>query len=202
LYRANANPADYPGWLGSYRRSGSDVTFKTNLRLNNKTSTTLMYQFFQEGINFALGGKTSNLQIQRGAASISFIPTTNMFVVGTFMLENYKLDTPAVGTGSQALGPTPYDFRGDSYSLLLDGTYAFNEKTSCTLGLRHSEALGTVDNAGDYAYDSISFMVNHILAANRTIGVGYQFLNFNNHGGGSFDDFSAHGALITYTMTF
>ncbi|MHC4461946.1 MAG: TonB-dependent receptor [Planctomycetota bacterium] len=202
LYRANANPDDYPGWLGSYRRAGEDLTLKTDFRLNNKTSTTLMYQFVQESINFALGDKTSNQEIHRGAGSVSLSPTQNLFLVGTFMLENYDLDTPAVGTGSQALGPGPYDFRGSSYSLMLDGTYAFNEKTSLTLGFRHTEGLGTVDYAGDYAYDKIGLMLKHKIGENQTIGVGYQFLNFNSHDGGDFDDYRGHGAMITYSFTF
>ena len=202
LYRANANPDDYPGWLGSYRRAGEDLTLKTDFRLNSKTSTTLMYQFVQESIDFALGGKTSNQEIHRGTGSVSFNPTQNLFLVGTFMLENYDLDTPAVGTGSQAPGASPYDFRGNSYSLMLDGTYAFNEKTSLTLGFRHTEGLGTVDYAGDYAYDTVSLTLRHKIRENQTIGIGYQFLKFNNHDGGDFDDYRGHGAMVTYSFTF
>jgi len=200
LYRTSS---DYPGWLGSYRRTGRDLTLKTDLRLNSKTSTTLMYQFVQESMDFALGGKTSNMEIHRGSGSLSFIPMQNLFLVGTFMFENYDLDTAAVGTGSQALGPGPYDFSGNSYSLLLDGTYAFNSKTSATLGFRRTEAMGTVDYAGDYVYDSVSLMLKHKFTANKTIGLGYQFMSFNNHAGrGDFDDYRAHGAIVTYACTF
>lgn len=197
------NTTYYPGYLGSYRRTGEDLTVKTDFRLNNKASTTLMYQVVQESINFALGGKTSNLEIHRGAGSLSFNPTSNLFLVGTFMLENYRLDTPINATASgHAPGPRPYDFRGNSYSLMLDGTYAFNEKTSLTLGFRHTEGLGTVDYAGDYAYDKVGLTLKHKIGENQTIGVGYQFLNFNNHDGGDFDDYRGHGAMITYSFTF
>ena len=194
--------SDYPGWLGSYRRTGRDLTLKTDLRLNSKTNTTLMYQFVQESMDFELGGKTSNMEIHRGSGSLSFIPMQNLFLVGTFMLENYDLDTAAFGTGSQALGPRPYDFSGNSYTLMLDGTYAFNPKTSATLGFRHTEAMGTVDYAGDYVYDSVGLMLKHRFTANKTIGLGYQFMSFNNHDGGSFDDYSGHGAFVTYSYTF
>jgi hypothetical protein len=194
----------YPGWLGSYRRKGNDLTLKTDWRLNSKTSTTLMYQFVQESIDFELGGKTSNLEIHRGAGSLSFTPIQNLFLVGTFMLENYRLDTSINATASgHAPGPRPYDFRGNSYSLLLDGTYAFNEKTSATLGFQHTEAMGTVDYAGDYVYDKIGLMLKHKFAANQTIGLGYQFYNFNNHAGSDdFDDYKAHGVFATYAYTF
>ena len=202
LFRANSNSDDYPGWLGDFRTSGRDLTVKTNLRLNNNTSTTLLYQFIQESIDFELGGKTSNQEIHRGAGSLSFSPMQNLFLVGTFMLENYDLDTPASGTGSQAPGSRPYDFKGNSYSLLLDGTYAFNERTSCTLGFRHTEALGTVDYAGDYVYDRASLMLKHKFAKNKTVGLGYQFYNYNSHDPGSFDDYKAHGAIVTYEYTF
>jgi hypothetical protein len=202
LYRGNTALADYPGWLGSYRRRGNDLTIKTDIRHNSKTSTTLMYQFVQESIDFELGNKTSNQEIHRGSGSLSFSPRENLFLTGTFMLENYDLDTPAVGTGSQAPGSRPYDFRGNSYSLLLDGTYAFNERTSATLGFRHTEALGSVDYAGDYVYDRVGLMLKHRYAANRTIGLGYQFINYNNHDGGSFDDYKAHGMIVTYSYTF
>ena len=193
--------SDYPGYLGSYRRTGRDLTVKTDFRINSKTSSTLMYQFVQESMDFELGGKTSNMEIHRGMGSLSFSPMQNLFLVGTFMLENYKLDTPV--TNDHEAGSRWFDFRGNSYSLLLDGTYAFNSKTSATLGFQHTEAMGTVDYAGDYVYDKIGLMLKHKFTANKTIGLGYQFMSFNNHAGrGDFDDYRAHGAIVTYACTF
>jgi len=194
-------PGDYPGWLGDNRRTGQDLTLKTDFRINSKTNSTLMYQFVQESIDFERGGKTSNMEIHRGLGSLSFSPKDNLFLVGTFMLENYDIDTPAATNSS--LGARSYDFRGNSYSLLLDGTYAFNSKTSATLGLRHTEAMGTVDYAGDYVFDKASISLKHQFATNQTVGLGYQFYNFNNHAGsGDFDDYKAHGAFVTYSYTF
>jgi hypothetical protein len=201
LYRAETSPTSFPGIMGSYRRTGQDLTVKTDFRINSKTSSTLMYQYVHEAIDFELGGKTSNQEIHRGLGSLSFSPRENLFLVGTFMLENYDIDTPGT-VASTSYGVRPSDFRGNSYSLLLDGTYAFNEKTSLTLGFRHTEALGTVDYAGDYAYDTVGLTLRHKIRENQTIGVGYQFLNFNNHDGGSFDDYRAHGAFVTYSYTF
>ncbi len=202
LYRAETDPTNFPGILGSYRRRGNDLTVKTDFRLNSKTSTTLMYQFVQESIDFELGGKTSNQEIHRGLGSLSCNPAQNLFLVGTFMLENYDLDTPGV-VESTNYGIRPSDFRGNSYSLLLDGTYAFNSKTSCTLAFQHTEAMGTVDYAGDYVYDKAGITLKHQFAANQTIGLGYQFYNFNNHAGsGDFDDYRAHGMFVTYSYTF
>ncbi|MHC4159489.1 MAG: TonB-dependent receptor, partial [Planctomycetota bacterium] len=201
LYRAETDPTRFPGILGSYRRRGEDLTVKTDFRFNSKTSSTLMYQYIHEGIDFELGGKTSNQEIHRGLGSLSFSPRENLFLVGTFMLENYDIDTPAT-VASTSYGVIPSDFRGNSYSLLLDGTYAFNERTSATLGFRHTEALGTVDYAGDYVYDRASLMLKHKFAKNKTVGLGYQFYNFNSHDPGSFDDYRAHGAIVTYEFTF
>jgi len=202
LFRAETSPTNFPGILGSYRRRGNDLTAKTDFRLNSKTSTTLMYQFVQESIDFSLGGKTSNQEIHRGLGSLSFSPMENLFLVGTFMLENCDIDTPGI-VESTSYGVRPSDFRGNSYSLLLDGTYAFNEKTSATLGFQHTEALGTVDYAGDYVYDKVGLMLKHQFAADQTIGMGYQFYNFNNHAGsGDFDDYRAHGVIVTYSYTF
>ena len=203
-YLLDDDVSDPPGWWGSYRIRGNDLTLKTDFRINSKASATLQYQFLQESIDFELAGKTSNQEIHRGAGSLSFSPAQNLFLVGTFMLENYKLDTPINATASDhAPGPRPYDFRGNSYSLLLDGTYAFNEKTSATLGFRHTEALGTVEFAGDYVYDTVGLTLKHKFAANQTVGVGYQFYNFNNHvGSGDFDDYRGHGTFVTYSYTF
>ena len=200
----NEEPDGYPGLLGSYRRTGQDLTVKTDIRFNSKTSGTLMYQFVHEAIDFSLGGKTSNQEIHRGLGSLSFSPKDNLFLVGTFMLENYDLDTPAIRNDDYAdYGPLPSDFRGNSYSLMLDSTYAFNSKTSATLGLRHTEALGTADQAGDYVFDKMSLGLKHQFAANQTVGLGYEFYNFNNHAGrGDFDDYRAHGAFVTYSYTF
>ncbi len=196
----------YPGYLGSYRRRGNDVTLKTDWRMNGTATSTLMYQFVQESIDTELGGKTQNLEIHRGLASLSFSPAQNMFLVGTFMLENYNLDTPGNGTAGtdNAASSKPFDYVGNSYSILLDGTYAFNENTSCTVGLQHTESMGEGDgdNANDSAYDKVGLMLKHKVAKNQTIGAGYQFINFNNHNGNSFDDYEAHGAIFTYTYTF
>ena len=85
---------------------------------------------------------------------------------------------------------------------MLDSTYAFNSKTSCTLGFRHTEALGTVDYVGDYAFGKVALALKHKIADNQTIGLGYQFYDYNNHDGGSFNDYLAHGAFVTYSFTF
>jgi len=46
-------------------------------------------------------------------------------------------------------------------------------------------------------------MLKHKFTANKTIGLGYQFMSFNNHAGrGDFDDYRAHGAIVTYACTF
>jgi hypothetical protein len=117
------------------------------------------------------------------------------------MLENYDIDTPGIKESTN-YGVRPSDFRGNSYSLLLDGTYAFNEKTSLNFGLQHTEALGTVDYAGNYIYDKVGLTLKHKLAKNQTVGLGYQFFNFNSHESGSFDDYRGHGVLATYTFLF
>ena len=119
------------------------------------------------------------------------------------MLENRRLDTPAFGEDAPGEGSRPYDFRGNSYSLMLDGTYAFNEKTSCTLGFRHTEALGNTDNGSNYVFDKVGLTLKHKFAANQTVGMGYQFYSFNNRDGGNhWDDYIANGAFVTYTYTF
>lgn len=194
--------AFYPGYLDSYRTTGRDVSLATDCALANNATARLLYQFISESIDTSLGGKTQNLEVHRGAGSLSFSPAQSLFLVGTFMLDNYDLDTPAVGVAADhARGSRPFDFRGTSYSLLLDGTYAFNTMTSCTFGFQHTEALGTVDFAGDYAFDSIGLMLKFRRSRNQTVGVGYQFLNFNSHSG-SFDDYRGHGLRASYTYTF
>jgi hypothetical protein len=196
LYRISA---DYPGWLGDYRTKSSDFLVKTDFRLNSKTSATLLYQLVQETIDFQLGGNTSNQKIHRGSGSISFNPTQNLFLVGTFMLENRTIDTPAAG--SAAVPARAFDFRGKSYSLLLDATYAFNEKTSCTLGFQHTGALGNMDASGNYVFDKVGLTLKHQLAANKTVSVGYQFYSYNSRNGDNLD-YRAQGAFATYTYTF
>lgn len=198
------DPIFFPGYMGSYRRTGNDFYADVDFRINDKTSSTLLYEFIQESINTHIGGKTQNLEIHRGAGSLSFTPMQNLFLVATFMLENYNLDTPvnaAPGT-SIAPGTQPFDFVGNSYSLLLDSTYAFNEKTSSTVGFQHTEALGTVDFAGDYVFDKVGITLKHKITEKQAIGLGYAFYDFNNHKGGSFDDYIAHGAFVTYSFAF
>ena len=58
---------------------------------------------------------------------------------------------------------------------------------ACTFGLQHTEALGTVDFAGDYRFDGIELMLKFKCSPERTMALGYQFMNFDNHQG-RFDD--------------
>jgi len=167
----------YPGFVDSYRNAGRELKLKTDWRLNSKLSSTLMYQFIQESIDTSLGGKTQNMEIHQGAGSCSWYPGNNLYFVGTFMLENYKLSTPAVGVATtHAQGATPYDFRGNSYSLLLDGTYAFNDRTSCDFGLQHTEALGEVDSAGDNVFNKAYVTLKLKHTKNQAVSVGYVIL--------------------------
>lgn len=194
--------AFYPGYLDGYRTAGQDVYCATDFFLSNGAAARLLYEFIHESIDTSLAGKTQNLEIHRGAGSLSFSPTQKMFVVGMFMLDNYDLDTPTFGVAaSHAQGSRPFDFRGTSYSLLLDGTYYLNDRTSCTFGYQHTEALGGVDFAGDYAFDTVGLMLKHKRSQNQTLGVGYRFLNFNSHTG-EFDDYRGHGLTATYAYTF
>jgi hypothetical protein len=192
----------YPGYLDSYRRTGQEVSLATDYVLPNHATARLMYQYIHEDIDTSLGGKTQNLEIHRGSGSLAFSPMAKLFLVGMFMLDNYTMDTPAAGVAaSHAQGSRPFDFRGTSYSLLLDGTYYFNDKTSSTFGFQHTEAIGTSDFAGDYAFDTIKMMLKFTQSRNQTVGIGYQFLNFNSHTG-SFDDYGGHGLLASYTYSF
>jgi hypothetical protein len=194
--------AYYPGWLDSYRVTDRDLSVSADWRIDTATTATLLYRFIQESIDTSIGGKTQNLEIHRAAGSLSFSPTARLFVVTAFALENYDLDTPAVGVAANhAQGDRPFDFRGTSYSLTCDGSYAFNGKASCTFGVQHTEALGAVDFAGDYAFDSARLMLQYKCSPDKTVGLGYQFVSFNNHDGG-FDDYTAHGVIINYTYTF
>lgn len=70
--------------------------------------------------------------------------------------------------------------------------------------VRHTAAMGAVDFAGNYVYDKASLELRHQLAANQTIGLGYQFYNFDNQskGSGTFDDYIAHGMFATCEYTF
>jgi hypothetical protein len=192
----------YPGYLGDYRITGRTASLSTDFKLPDNSSLTLLYEFISEAIDTSLGGKTQNLEIHRGAGSFSCQPADNLFLVTAFMLENYDLDTPAVGVAADhARGPRPYDFRGTSCSLIAEGIYAFNEKLSCTFGFRHTEALGTDDTSGDYASDSAELMLKYACSRNQTVGLGYQFINFNSHTG-DFDDYTAHALTATYAFTF
>jgi hypothetical protein len=208
LERSYTNRLDdtvgYPGFIQNYRITGDDVMLKTDWRINRNANATLKYHFLQEDIDTGIGGETQSRDIHRGAGSISLSPSSNLFLVTTFMLENYVLKTPASGdaTNMFAPGTTPYDFRGNYFSILLDGTYAFNSKTSCTFGYQHTEALGTVDYAGDYAFDKVGLTLKNKVTRNQIVTAGYYFLNFNNHPGGSFDDYEAHYMLFTYTFLF
>lgn len=194
--------AFYPGYIDDYRLRSTDLSLGLDCHLGGSATAALRYQVMQEHIDTELAGRTQERGIHQGAGSLSFSPRQNMFLVGTVMVERYRMDSPARGVAANyAQGPNPFDFEGDSYSLLLDGTYQINEKTACTFGLQHTEALGTVDFAGDYAFDSLELRVKHKCSPQQTMALGYQFMHFDNHEG-RFDDYTAHGLAISYEFVF
>jgi hypothetical protein len=208
-FRADADPGFdpavwHPGHIGDYRIKGNDLTWSTDIKMNSQLNSTLMYQFMQESIDTSIGGKTQNFEAHRGSASMAYTATSNLFFVTTAMLENYTLDTPAQGSGTNSISgkSSTFDYSGNSYSLLFDAAYAFNEKTDCVLGFQHTEAMGTTDYAGDYTYDKVALSLKHELAQNQSVEAGYQFINYNNHPGGSFDDYQAHGLQLIYSYAF
>lgn len=198
------DPLYYPGELGGYQIKAQEGSLGVDLFINSKTSATFRYELINETIDTEQSGETADLEIHRGAGSLVVCPVDGLSLVGTVMLENLTLESPGAGDGTNniAAGSRPFDFVGDSYSILLNANWTFNEKTSSTFGLRHTEALGTVDYAGDYGYDSASVQVTRKLAKDRTLTIGYQFVNFNSHDGGDFDDYRGHGAFVTVGFVF
>ena len=98
-------------------------------------------------------------------------------------------------------GKSPYDFRGHNYTIQLDGIYAFNPNTSTHCGYRHTEALGSVDFAGDYSYDQVDFGIKHKISCLGEIALAYRFIHFDDHRK-KHDDYDAHGGQICWEHTF
>ena len=52
-----------------------------------------------------------------------------------------------------------------------------------------------------YAYDRVELMLRREISEAASMGIGYEFVSFNDHSGG-FDDYQGHGLRTTYTCKF
>lgn len=200
--RTDSTASDYPGVFGTFSRSGVDVSWKADAALNSRMFSTLLYQWKDENIKTDLGGTVGKVHTHRAFLSLSYTATDHLFLTGTGMYEYDKLATPVDSTfASWAPGQRPYNFRGDSYTVLLNGTYTFDPDNIAYLSLRHTEAMGFVDFAGDYSLDRADVTFKHKLSSGEVLELAYHSILYNTDNR-KFDDYRSHGIDIHFKRYF
>ncbi|MFT5319827.1 MAG: hypothetical protein ACI8RA_003110 [Chlamydiales bacterium] len=200
--RTDTSTSDYPGYLGTFRRSGIDVSWKTDAVITPRLFSTRLYQWKDENIKTDLGGTVGEVHAHRAFLAMSYTATDHLFLTGTGMYEYDKLATPVNSSfASWPQGQRPFNYRGDSYTFLLDGTYTFNPKDIVYVALRHTEAMGAVDFAGDYALDKADVTYKHKLSSGDTLEIAAHSILYNTDHR-KFDDYRSHGADVHFKRSF
>ncbi len=210
--RENNTPGDYPGYLGDYIRNGGEITSKTEYRFNPCLSTFLYYQWREETRKTDLAGRTERSTAHRIANTTSWNPCDRIFLTATGIYENRRSDTPTdpcptFESRSETLDSEwkqhsqPYDFRGDNFTIELDGTYGFNPDTIFRLGYRHTKALGTQDFASKYSYNQVDFCLDRNICGFGDFTFCYRFIHFNDRRK-KHDDYVANGATVCWKHVF
>ena len=202
------DPLYYPGHIGDYKIKGTEFLIKNAQRLESGLRTNVTYKYIDEKIDTDIGGQTQELKIHRLSGSASGAVNEVLFLTGTVMYDDYGLNTPAVGIGGAIKNasniPSRYDYTGDSYSILANGSYLFGyeKQNTCLFGYQHTEAMGAGNSPNDSSYDKLHVMFKLKTKENQSVSLGYQYIDFDNQAGDNWDDYTANGATVTYAFAY
>ena len=200
--RVDSTPGAYPGFIGDRDHDANGASLALDCRFTDSCSGTIKYQFSDEEIETALADRdTQDFRVHRVSASLTSSPFSNLVLVGVFMGEDYDIRTPgyvAAGANDYAPGSAPYDYRGDSFSFLLNATFALNSRCLIDLSGQRTRANGEENNS----FTKIQTGVKLKLTEHQTLRLGYDFYKFHDRSGDGLDNYQVHGVTVGYGWTF
>ncbi|HSU52987.1 MAG TPA: hypothetical protein VLT36_02880, partial [Candidatus Dormibacteraeota bacterium] len=210
-------PRGYPGFIQSRDLLSKEAQAKLGVQVNAWLKTTLSYQWLQNHYRTATGPADDQIGKLQGLASpggsllagrydsqlvslnATLTPWRRLFLSATFTFQNARTQTDANNSPSVA----PYD--GNIYSLLLNGTYALNEKTDLVAAYSFSAADFAQDNLAQglplgtrYHEHAVQAGYNRKIGKGKSIGVQYRYYSYADAAVGGASDFSAHAIFATF----
>jgi hypothetical protein len=208
----------YPAFITSRNLLSDEAEAKLALQLTSWLKTSLTYQWLANeyhttteavttnpfpvaiASNISPGGSllagTYNAHIATFNATLT--PWRRLFLSTTFAFQNARTVTSANGSPSVA----PY--AGNIYSLILNGNYTLDDKTSLVATYSFSTSDFTQDNGAaglplgiHYTQHALQAGIKRRLSKASTLGLEYRFYYYTEPSSGGFNDFQANGVFAT-----
>ncbi|HWV98698.1 MAG TPA: c-type cytochrome domain-containing protein [Candidatus Acidoferrum sp.] len=208
----------YPAFIRSRDLRSNEAEAKLALQMTSWLKTSLTYQWLGNDYHTATlpvtndffhnppltgispGGDllagTYNAHIATFNATLT--PWHRLFVSTTLAFQNARTVTSANGNASVA----PY--AGNIYSVLVDGNYTLDDKTSLVAAYSFSRADFTQDNGTSglplglrYGQHAVQAGLKRRLSKGATLGLEYRYYRYDEPSGGGFNDFQAHAVFAT-----
>lgn len=207
----------YPAFIRSRELLSDEAEGKLALQLTSWLKTSLTYQWlaneyhtgtdpvtsdpfppFNSGIS--PGGRvlagTYNAHIATFNATLT--PWRRLFLSTSFSFQNARTVTSANYSASVA----PY--AGDIYSVILNGNYTLDARTSLVAAYSFSRGDFSQDNGAAglplglrYAQHTLQAGMKRRLSRSATLGLDYRYYRYDEPSGGGFNDFQAHAVFGT-----
>ncbi len=210
-------PQGYPGFIQWRDLFSKEAQTKLSVQVTALLKTTLNYQWLDNHYRTATGPVSNPTGTVPGAISpggsllagrydsqmvslnATLTPWRRLFLSTTFCFQNARTQTDANNSPSIA----PYD--GNIYSLLLNGTYALNEKTDLVVGYSFSAADFAQDNLAQglplgtiYHEHAVQAGYNRKLGKGKSIGFQYRYYSYADASEGGATDLAAHAIFATF----
>jgi hypothetical protein len=210
-------PTGYPGFINSRHLTTDEVEGKVIWHATTQFKTILSYQylttdyevstepFLSFGNVVSPGGGLTAGQENSHLVSLNatFTPMRRLFLSSTFSYQNSMTTTATHGS------PSIQPYEGDTYTLLVNGTYVLNEFTDLFANYGFSAADYRQNNfaAGvpmgiEYRRNSAQIGVTRRFGKNVSARLQYRFDDYDEPSSGGQSNFRAHTVLGTLTMYF
>jgi hypothetical protein len=207
----------YPTFIRSRELLTDEVEAKLVLHPSARFKTTLSYQYHateddlntspyvQFGTVISPGGQfIAGLDHSHiFSLNTTVTPTSRLFLSATFSCTTSALETAAAGS------PTVVPYRGETYTVLADGTYVFSETTDLFAGYAFSAANYSQNNfaAGlplgiQYQRHSLQAGLARRFKKNFSAKLQYRFDYYGEPSGGGANNYLAHSIFATLTFQF
>ncbi len=207
----------YPTFIRSLDLITDEIEAKLVLHPSARFKTTLAYEYHTTEYNMATSPYLSfgNLispggqllagedQAQIFSLSLTLTPLQRLFLSATL---SYQTSTTATAAGNS---PAVVPYRGDTYSVLVDGTFVLNQTTDLFASYVFSAAnYGQNNFAGglplgiQYQRHGVQVGLSRKLRKNISAKLQYRFDCYNEPSSGGADNYQAHAIFGLLTFQF
>jgi hypothetical protein len=201
----------YPGFIQWRDLASDQAEVKLALQLNAWLKTSLSYQWLANDYHTATDPVTNAPNVSNGGALLAgtydaqiaslnatLTPWRRLFLSTTFSYQNSRTVTWANNSS------TVVPYAGNTYSAIISGNYALNDKTSLVASYSFSTAdfsqdtpVGGLPLGIHYYQHTLEAGVKRQIAKATSLGLQYRFYLYNEPSSGGLNNFVANGVYAT-----